>query len=116
MIPILFLLACIPVRLLYALLLSVAPPDRLLLASLPMLIPIVGFFTIIFFVPRDEGIEAPSGKIWWQSARPYHLFMWAWAFVLGAFFKSPRSGLVIGVDALAGLFIALIHHQILSLY
>jgi len=73
------------------------------------LIPVLGWFYIIFIGERDTGIEVMGDKIWWKPLRPVHMLLWfffAWLAVTG----SHQAWMVLLVDTLLGLTAFLAYH------
>jgi len=73
------------------------------------LLPVVGWFYIIFIGKRDTGLEVFGESIWWKSLRPIHMLLWAF-FAYLAIIGSPRAWMILAVDTVFGLSAFLIHH------
>lgn len=98
----LFLLGCIPTRLLLAL--SAYKIDREKLPYMSILtIPIaLGFLNIYFRSPRNTGPEVFGDKIWWNDLRPVHATLYI-LFSVFALKKNKNAWILLLLDALLGL-------------
>jgi hypothetical protein len=73
------------------------------------LLPVIGWFYIIFIGKRDTGIEVMGERIWWKNLRIIHMLLWGF-FAYLAISKNPRAYIVLLVDTLFGLSAFLFHH------
>ena len=83
---ILFLVGCMGSRLLLSYIAKNTKTKYLPYLGIITLIPVVGWSRIIFFKPRNTGVEVFGGVIWWQKIRPIHLMLYG-IFSISAFFK-----------------------------
>ena len=105
----LFLFGCIGSRLLFTGISALASGWFLQLLGFVAMIPVFGWFYIIFIGERDTGVEVLGGKIWWKSIRPIHMLLWflfAWLAIQG----NRQAWVVLLVDTLFGLGAFLVHH------
>ena len=105
----LFLFGCIGTRLAFTALAAFSKGWLLILVGILALIPVIGWFYIIFIGKRDTGFEILGDKIWWQNLRPIHMFLWG-LFSYLAITGNPRAWQVLLGDTLFGLSAFLIHH------
>jgi hypothetical protein len=105
----LFLIGCIGSRLAFTALAAFSKGWLLILVGFLALIPVIGWFYIIFIGKRDTGLEVMGGKIWWKYLRPIHMFLWA-TFSYMAIMGNPCAWLVLLGDTLFGLSAFLVHH------
>jgi hypothetical protein len=105
----LFLFGCIGSRLVFTGLAAFSKGWLLTLVGVLALIPVIGWFYIIFIGKRDTGLEVMGGKIWWKNLRPIHMFLWA-TFSYLAITGNPRAWLILLGDTLFGLSAFLVHH------
>jgi hypothetical protein len=105
----LFLFGCIGSRLGVTIISSFASGWFLTLIGFLALIPVIGWFYIIFIGKRDTGLEVLGDKIWWKNLRPIHMLLWAF-FAYLAINRNPMAWLVLLIDTLFGLSAFLIHH------
>jgi hypothetical protein len=73
------------------------------------LIPVFGWFYIIFIGKRDTGLEVLGDKIWWKNLRPVHMLLWGFFSYL-AITGNKKAWLVLLVDTLFGLSSFLVYH------
>jgi len=105
----LFLIGCIGSRLLFTAVSAAASGWFLQLLGLIAMIPVIGWFYIIFIGKRDTGVEVMGDKIWWKPLRPIHMLLWfffAWLAIQG----NRRAWMVLLVDTLFGLGAFLVYH------
>ena len=105
----LFLFGCIGSRFAFTLLSYFS--SGYLLSSLGILaiIPVIGWFYIIFIGERDTGLEVFGDKIWWKSLRPIHMLLWLFFSYL-AILQHPHAWIILLVDTIFGLTSFLLHH------
>jgi hypothetical protein len=107
----LFLVGCIGVRLFFTFTAKMAPIGILPYLGYLALIPVIGWFYIIFIGKRDTGAEVFGAKIWWKSIRPIHMILYA-VFSYMAITKNRDAWIVLLVDTLFGLGAFLRYHYI----
>ncbi len=105
----LFLFGCIGSRLAFTAVSAFASGWVLMVLGIIALIPVIGWFYIIFIGKRDTGLEVLGGKIWWKNLRPIHLILWTF-FAYLAITGNRKAWIVLLVDTLFGLSAFLIHH------
>jgi hypothetical protein len=105
----LFLFGCIGSRLAVTLISYFASGWFLSLIGILALIPVIGWFYIIFIGKRDTGLEVLGDKIWWKNLRPIHMLLWGF-FAYLAINRNPMAYLVLLIDTLFGLSAFLIYH------
>jgi hypothetical protein len=109
----LFLLLCIPSRLLFSYITYHANAEWLLkLIAVLAAIIALGFASIYLFKWRPTGIETGSEPIYWNSVRPIHAVFYA----LTSYYAWNQMGHIAGgllaTDTLFGLLVFLVHHYI----
>lgn len=97
----LFLLGCIPVRLLVCYM-SATRVELLPALGALALLPALGFAILYAFDLRKTGPEVFGGAIWWNSLRPLHALLWG-TFAVLALRHSPHAWKVLLADTLLGL-------------
>jgi hypothetical protein len=105
----LFLFGCIGSRLALTAVSAFASGWFLQLLGLLALIPVIGWFYIIFIGKRDTGLETLGDKIWWKDLRPIHMLLW-FTFSWLALHRNRSAWIVLLVDTLFGLIAFLTHH------
>ena len=105
----LFIFGCIGSRLMLTILSAFSYGWVLTVLGLLALIPVYGWFYIIFFGKRDTGLEVFGGKIWWQNLRPVHMLLWGFFSYL-AVTGNRKAWVVLLVDTLLGLTAFFINH------
>lgn len=108
-----FLLGCIPSRLLIAYLAKLADPNRLKVYAALAAVPMIAWF-YLYFNPktRTTGPEVfgEPGGIWWNDLRIVHALMYL-LFIVYALQGKPYSYKVLVADAFIGL-IAFSHNRL----
>jgi len=105
----LFLIGCIGSRLLFTAVSAFASGWFLQALGFLAMIPVLGWFYLIFIGERDTGVEVMGDKIWWKPLRPIHMLLWfffAWLAIQG----NRRAWMVLLVDTLFGLGAFLVYH------
>jgi len=105
----LFLIGCIGTRSAFTALSAYAEPSLLRILGFIALIPVVGWFYIIFIGKRDTGAEVFGEKIWWKSLRPLHMLLWL-TFASLAIVGTKQAWIVLALDTLIGLIAFFWHH------
>lgn len=105
----LFIFGCIGSRLALTVVSAYATGWFLMLLGFVALIPVIGWFYIIFIGKRDTGAEVLGDKIWWKSLRPVHMLLW-FCFAWMAIHRNPMSWIVLLIDTLFGLSAFLVYH------
>jgi len=104
----LFLLGCIPTRILLVIL---SMNKRLLpIMGYFALIISIGFFYLYFSGSRKTGPEVFGDKIWWNSLRPIHGILYFLFFINATIYHNPLSYLYLLVDVILGLSSFVIYH------
>jgi hypothetical protein len=106
---ILFLVGCIGTRAAIAYAAKVVAPTTLQIMGALALIPVIGWFYIIFIGERNTGPEVLGGNIWWQNIRIVHLTLYL-IFAVMALMKRSDAWIVLAIDVLLGLSFFLAHH------
>ncbi len=104
-----FLIGCIGTRAAFAYTAAIVAPTILQLLGLLALLPVIGWFYIIFIGRRDTGPEVLGGRIWWQNIRIVHMLLYL-LFAVMALMKRTDAWIVLAVDVLFGLTAFLAHH------
>lgn len=104
-----FLIGCIGSRTLFTVLSRYASSWFLMILGIIALIPVYGWFYIIFFSPRDTGFEVFGELIWWKKLRYIHMCLWAF-FAYLAIRGNPSAWIVLAVDTVLGMSSFFIHH------
>ena len=105
----LFLLLCIPVRLLLVYIAKTIHNKYLPYLGWILLIPAIGFLYIYGSNSRKTGAEVFGNKIWWNDLRPIHGLTYL-IFSILAINKYEKAWIILLVDVLLGLLAFFIHH------
>lgn len=105
----LFLIGCIGSRLAFTALSAYVSPKILSILGYIALLPVLGWFYIIFIGERNIGPEVGGGQIWWKHLRPIHMTLWA-IFGYLAISGNKNAWIVLLGDTIFGL-IAFLHHH-----
>ncbi len=103
----LFIAACIPLRLALAYL-AKTQPSVLGVLGLGYLVLAVAMMAIYFFDLRPVGTEA-GGRIWWNAIRPLHAILY-FLFSYLALTGSSEAWKVLVADVVLGLTAWVFHH------
>lgn len=106
----LFILGCIGSRTIMTIAAAYVSRSWLRLLGIFALIPVIGWFYIIFIGERDTGLEVFGGRIWWKNLRPIHMLLWGFFAYLAIWLTHPFAWLVLAVDTMFGLGSFLLHH------
>jgi hypothetical protein len=106
---ILFLLGCIPVRLVITYV-AYAYPAALPYMGALALIPAVAFMVIYSCGWRKTGAEVFADRIWWNSLRPVHAALY-FAFAIAALRDSYHAWKFLFADVCIGLAAFLVFHR-----
>jgi hypothetical protein len=104
-----FLFGCIGSRLAFTAISAFASQSILKILGVIALIPVIGWFYIIFIGKRDTGLEVFGGNIWWKMLRPIHMFLWG-LFSYYAISGNKNAWIILFIDTMFGLSAFLIHH------
>ena len=105
----LFILGCIPIRILIVYLSTKVPLHSLKLFSIPLLIISLGFLYLYFTNGRLNAPEA-GGNTWWSKIRLIHGLLYLTAFIY-AFQENPLVWIPLLMDVLLGISAFLIHYN-----
>jgi hypothetical protein len=105
----LFLIGCIGTRLAFTFLAKEISLSYLPYLGYVALLPVIGWFYIIFIGSRDTGAEVFGEKIWWKNLRIFHMTLYT-AFAYLAINKNKDAWLVLLGDTLFGLSLFILHH------
>ena len=72
----LFLLLCIPARILFVIIAKYIDKNKLPYLGYIGLIPAIGFLYIFLCNKRKSGPEVFGDKIWWNNLRPIHSILY----------------------------------------
>nr|QOI90469.1 hypothetical protein HWQ62_00333 [Pyramimonas orientalis virus] len=111
----LFLLGCIPSRLLFAYLSKTLDPKYLPYFAMIATLPMLGWLYIYFIAPRTTGPEVFGDKIWWNDLRIVHALLYL-LFIIYAVQKKAFSYIVLIIDALVGLIAFTLFHTKMVTY
>jgi hypothetical protein len=103
----LFLLACIPTRILFAILPTVLSPTRLKYYGILLLAIGIGFHVLFWTKSRLDAAEA-GGVTWWHNLRALHGSLYLAAGIL-AINGNQTSWIPLAIDVVIGL-LAHLHH------
>lgn len=106
----LFLLGCIGSRSTFTAIAAYVPCSWLRVLGVLALLPVGGWFYLIFFGRRDTGLEVFGDRIWWVGLRPIHMLLWGFFAYLALGLCHPMAWVVLAVDTVLGLLSFLVHH------
>ena len=108
----LFLLVCIPLRILLAYLAKVGSMRVLQLIGLFTITMSFGFMYIYITGTRQTGAEVFGGKIWWNDFRPVHAFIYAYfAWMVFVSQNYDDAWILLALDVVVGLFASFTHYM-----
>ena len=110
----LFLLGCIPIRLLFAYLsylsyFSYNNTTYMNIIGIASLMISIGFISIFAFGLRKTGQETFGKPIWWNNLRPVHGFLYMLA-AYCAFYSKENVWKILLLDVMIGLVAFSMHH------
>jgi hypothetical protein len=105
----LFLLGCIPLRIIFMLLAKNASNNLLPYLGYLALLPAIGFTYIYLTGTRTTGPETFGSVIWWNKLRPLHAFLY-FLFAFNAICKNQNAWIYLLMDIILGLFSFLVYH------
>jgi hypothetical protein len=105
----LFLIGCIGLRVLVAILAKNMNANYLPILGYVALLPAFGFMYIYLTGARKTGIEVGGDQIWWNDLRPLHSALY-FVFSYNAIYKRADSWKYLAADVLIGLVAFLNHH------
>jgi hypothetical protein len=106
-----FVLGCIPIRIVFVLILKYVNKDYLPYLSIPLFSISFGFLYLYFKNLRLNAPEA-GGKTWWSNLRLIHGALYLAASIY-AFQKKDISWIPLAIDVIFGIVSFLIHHKII---
>lgn len=106
----LFLLGCIPVRILLTYLAYSLPPKYLTIMGYLLLVPAIGFITIFLTKSRKTGGETFGSQIWWNTLRPIHAILYATAGYYAIKNMNKEASITLAIDVTLGLSSFLYYH------
>lgn len=104
-----FLIGCIGTRALFVLLANKIDASYLPVLGYIALLPAIGFLYIYLTGSRKTGLEVGGDKIWWNSLRPIHSFLY-FSFAYMAITRNTNSWKILAIDVSFGLLAFLYHH------
>lgn len=107
----LFLLGCIPTRVLFMIISLKMPIRYLPYLGVLALLPAMGFFYLFLSGTRRTGPEVFGSNIWWNPLRPVHGALYL-LFAVFALQKKRTAWIFLFTDVLLGLTSFLIYHTI----
>ena len=105
-----FLIGCIGSRTLLTILAKKIDNNYLPILGYIALLPAMGFLYIYATGSRKTSIEVGGDKIWWNSLRPLHSFLY-FLFAYNAITKNSQSWKILAIDVSIGLLAFLFHHS-----
>jgi len=105
----LFLIGCIGSRTLFAIIAKNIDIQYLPFLGYIALLPAIGFLYIYVTGSRKTGLEVGGDKIWWNSLRPLHSFIY-FLFAYYAITKNKQSWKILALDVSIGLLAFIYHH------
>ena len=109
----LFLFACIPLRIFIAYLAKTGSLRTLQLIAVFAIAVSIGFIYVYVTGSRQTGLEVFGGKIWWNDFRPVHAFLYAYfAFMVFITKQYDTAWLALATDVVVGLFASFMHYAL----
>ena len=105
-----FMVVCIPVRLLIAYAVKKMNGNMLVYAGYVGAIVSLSFFYLYFTNGRKFGLETNNKPIWWTHLRIFHGILYG-MFALAAINKLPYSYMFLFADAIFGLIMSIRHYN-----
>lgn len=105
----LFLLGCLPTRLLFVYVAKNVSLVHLRWLGYLALLPAIGFTYLFISGARPSGPETFGEKIWWNPLRPVHALLY-FLFAYQAIQKVPTAWIYLFVDVIVGLVSFLVFH------
>jgi len=105
----LFIFGCILTRSLFTIFTYYAQGWILKIAGMLAILPVIGWFYIIFVTERNTGPEVLGGTIWWQKLRPIHMLLWGF-FAYLAINENRMAFVPLAIDTVFGLVSFLVFH------
>ena len=106
-----FLIGCIGLRLLFAIIAKYVNANYLKYLGYLALLPAIGFLYIFLTGARKTGPETFGAKIWWNNLRPLHSLLY-FLFAYNAIIGNKQAWIYLLVDVLFGLISFLVHHYV----
>jgi hypothetical protein len=107
-----FLLACIPIRLLFVIILKKIDNKYLPIFAIPLLLMSLGFLYLYFGNFRLTAPEA-GGVTWWKDLRLIHGLLYLTAAIY-AFQRKDTTWIPLLMDVILGITVFLFHHKFLQ--
>lgn len=108
----LFLVGCIPIRLIITYFANIVSKTTLKYMGYVALLPAIGFMYFYLSGTRKTGVETGGAPIWWNHLRPIHAAFYA-TFAYLAIVGDRRAWMALFADALFGLTAFIVKHKIL---
>lgn len=108
----LFLIGCIPIRILLSYLAYNLPYKYLFIFGYILLIPAFGFIYIYLTNSRKIGKETFGSPIWWNTLRPIHAILYLLAGYYSINNMNIKASIMLSIDVLIGLISFLYYHYI----
>lgn len=106
----LFILGCIPTRILLTYLAQTLSQKYLKIFGYLLLLPAFGFTYIYLTKSRKTGGETFGSPIWWNSLRPIHAILYASAAYYAINNMNRNAAISLGIDVTLGLSSFLYYH------
>ena len=101
----LFIFACLTVRILFVYIAKIASREQLRLLSIPAIIIGISFF---YQSLKNKQIGFFGGKAWWSKTRNVHGVLWI-VFAILAFNSNKKAYIALVIDVIIGI-ISFIHN------
>lgn len=106
----LFLLGCIPTRILLTYLAHTLSQKYLKILGYILLLPAIGFTYIFISNSRKTGRETFGSPIWWNLLRPIHAILYLFAAYYAINNMNKKAAITLGIDVTLGLLSFLYYH------